>query len=241
MSTRGRRIGFIGLLFLTTASLLRTSISLAFLSATIPYRDLNFRLSRVSLTRAEGGAGLPSPSSIVVQRREPGPQRVRRAIRTRVQTLSFETIVQNSTTLPVGSTRVITEGATGRALRTEAVTYRGGRVVSRQLLSYVLLTRPLPRVEIRGTDSTRLGEEPTHIQYGEASWYQCSGMYAAHLALPFGTVVTVTDLDNGRAVTVVINDRGPYGIADRIIDLCSPAFAQIAPLAQGVARVEISW
>jgi rare lipoprotein A len=64
---------------------------------------------------------------------------------------------------------------------------------------------------------------------------------AAHLSLPFSTVVTVTNLDNGQSIAVVINDRGPYGIADRIVDLCSPAFAQIAPLAQGVARVKITW
>jgi rare lipoprotein A len=54
-------------------------------------------------------------------------------------------------------------------------------------------------------------------------------------------VVTVTNLDNGRAVTVIIDDRGPYGVPGRIIDLCSTAFAQIAPLAQGVANVEITW
>jgi rare lipoprotein A len=66
-------------------------------------------------------------------------------------------------------------------------------------------------------------------------------MHAAHLTLPFGTTVTVRDLDNGKSVTVVINDRGPYGVPGRIIDLCAPAFAVIAPLSQGVANVQISW
>ena len=56
-----------------------------------------------------------------------------------------------------------------------------------------------------------------------------------------GTVVTVTNLDNGKTVTVVINDRGPYGVPGRIIDLCDAAFSQIAPLSQGVANVSISW
>jgi rare lipoprotein A (peptidoglycan hydrolase) len=40
---------------------------------------------------------------------------------------------------------------------------------------------------------------------------------------------------------VVINDRGPYGVPGRIIDLCDSAFAQIAPLGQGVADVRITW
>jgi rare lipoprotein A len=51
--------------------------------------------------------------------------------------------------------------------------------------------------------------------------------------------VTVTNLDNGKSVTVVINDRGPYG--GRSIDLSEEAFAQIAPLGQGVAHVRLTW
>jgi len=50
----------------------------------------------------------------------------------------------------------------------------------------------------------------------------------------------VTNLANGRTVSVVINDRGPYG-PGRIIDLCSPAFSVIAPLGQGLAKVRITW
>ncbi len=43
-------------------------------------------------------------------------------------------------------------------------------------------------------------------------------MTAAHRTLPFGTRVMVTNLENGRAATVRINDRGPF-VGDRIIDL----------------------
>jgi hypothetical protein len=165
---------------------------------------------------------------------------IRKSVETEIETLDFKTIIHYSRDVPVGTVRVVTSGSTGEALRTERVTYRNGRAVGRTLLSYVLVRSPLPRVEIRGAPFG--APAVSHVTYGEASWYDdCSGMYAAHLSLPFGTVVTVTNLDNGEAVTVVINDRGPYGIADRIIDLCSPAFAQIAPLAQGVARVKITW
>jgi rare lipoprotein A len=52
-------------------------------------------------------------------------------------------------------------------------------------------------------------------------------------------VVTVTNLENGMTVRVVINDRGPFG--GRIIDLSNEAFARIAPLSQGVAQVRLSW
>jgi rare lipoprotein A len=50
----------------------------------------------------------------------------------------------------------------------------------------------------------------------------------------------VTNLDNGSQVTVTINDRGPYA-EGRIVDLCDGAFAQIAPLQQGVADVKITF
>jgi rare lipoprotein A len=48
---------------------------------------------------------------------------------------------------------------------------------------------------------------------------------AAHRTLPFGTMVRVTNLRNGRSVVVRINDRGPFA-KDRIIDV-SPAAAKV--------------
>jgi rare lipoprotein A len=74
---------------------------------------------------------------------------------------------------------------------------------------------------------------------GQASWYGSGGGYtAAHKTLPFGTRVRVTNNRNGRSVTVVINDRGPF-IPGRIIDL-SPAAAQaIGIKGSGVGSVTI--
>jgi rare lipoprotein A len=72
--------------------------------------------------------------------------------------------------------------------------------------------------------------EAALAQCGTASWYhegsrtatgeryQPDGITAAHRSLPFGTIVEVRNQRNGRAVTVRINDRGPY-IGGRIIDL----------------------
>ena len=40
--------------------------------------------------------------------------------------------------------------------------------------------------------------------------FNSSGYTAAHRTLPFGSQVTVTNPENGRSVTVVINDRGPF-------------------------------
>ncbi len=61
---------------------------------------------------------------------------------------------------------------------------------------------------------------------------------AAHLTFPFGTVLRVTDPENGRSVLVVVNDRGPY-IDGRILDLSYGAAKAIDMVRKGVAPVHI--
>ena len=94
--------------------------------------------------------------------------------------------------------------------------------------------------------------EPTGEE-GEASWYG-PGLYgrktasgevlrpgtltAAHRTLPFGTCLRVTNLENGRAVEVRVNDRGPYA-ASRIIDVSETAARALGMRGQGVTRVRL--
>ena len=97
--------------------------------------------------------------------------------------------------------------------------------------------------------------EPTgEVERGQAGWYgdryhgrkTASGerfdqnaLTAAHRTLPFGTMVEVKNLDNGRTVTVRINDRGPFGRKTRIIDLSRAAAGEIDMVHAGVAQVEL--
>ncbi len=67
-----------------------------------------------------------------------------------------------------------------------------------------------------------------------------SGLTAAHPWLPYGTIVTVTNLATGKSIQVVINDRGPFADG-RIIDLSTEAFAALGFLGQGVMDVRITW
>ena len=64
-------------------------------------------------------------------------------------------------------------------------------------------------------------------------------MTAAHPSLPFGTLIHVTRLKNGRSVTVRVNDRGPF-VGGRIIDLSYAAARQLGMLEDGLARVQIA-
>jgi len=88
---------------------------------------------------------------------------------------------------------------------------------------------------------------------GEASWYG-PGLYgrktasgevlrpgmltAAHRTLPFGTCLRVTNLENGRAVEVRVNDRGPYA-AGRILDVSEAAAGALGMRGRGVTRVRL--
>jgi rare lipoprotein A len=64
--------------------------------------------------------------------------------------------------------------------------------------------------------------------------YNSGAMTAAHPSLPFGTRVVVTNLNNGRSVTVRINDRCGCSI-----DLSRAAAQQIGMISSGVAPVSI--
>jgi rare lipoprotein A len=102
-----------------------------------------------------------------------------------------------------------------------------------------------PRPELLG------GEVPREFQRGTASWYgprfngrrTASGerfdmreFTAAHRTLPFGTLVRVHSLVNGRDVDVRITDRGPYA-GNRIIDLSRAAAEELGMLGLGFKEV----
>src|SRR5690348_10884780 len=102
---------------------------------------------------------------------------------------------------------------------------------------------------------------PTHVrlarkkpfQVGIASWYgeyfqgkeTASGeaynmfdMTAAHPTVPLGTLLRVTNLRNGRTVTVRVNDRGPV-VEGRIIDLSYGAARALHFRDKGLQRVRL--
>jgi len=104
-----------------------------------------------------------------------------------------------------------------------------------------------------GIEKAKPGKEKRWRQEGIASWYgkkyhrrkTASGerynMYeltAAHRTLPFGTILKVTNLENGRTVKVRINDRGPF-VKGRIIDLSLAAAREIGMVQAGIVRVRI--
>lgn len=61
----------------------------------------------------------------------------------------------------------------------------------------------------------------------------------AHRTHPFGTLLKVKNLSNGKEVVVRVNDRGPFG-RGRIVDLSWGAAKALGMLSQGVVAVEVT-
>ena len=114
--------------------------------------------------------------------------------------------------------------------------------------------KPAPGSSVRSRNEVRKQVGKTKpYQIGTASWYganfegkeTASGekynmydMTAASLSLPMGTYVKVTNLRNGKAVVVRINDRGPV-VPGRIIDLSYGAAQALQMRAHGLQRVRL--
>lgn len=103
------------------------------------------------------------------------------------------------------------------------------------------------------TSRSGLKESGKTYQNGVASWYgpkfhgrqtangeryDMNKLTAAHRTLPFNTYVRVLNRDNGREVTVRINDRGPFA-KGRVIDLSRAAAKKIGMIGPGTARVSL--
>lgn len=99
-------------------------------------------------------------------------------------------------------------------------------------------------------------EAPRPAERGHASWYgseadgfawlpTASGepcnpeaLTCAHRTLPFGTLVEVENLDNGRVAILRVNDRGPF-LAGRVIDVTARGARALGFLLAGTARVAV--
>jgi rare lipoprotein A len=113
---------------------------------------------------------------------------------------------------------------------------------------------PAPNSPVRiKPEASKQANKPKPYQIGTASWYgqnfdgkpTASGepydmydMTAAHLKLPMGSYVRVTNLRNGRAVVVRVNDRGPI-VPGRIIDLSYGAAQALQFRSKGLQRVRL--
>ncbi len=86
-----------------------------------------------------------------------------------------------------------------------------------------------------GTCKASFYDEPQETATG--GWFDPEKLSTAHKSLPFNTLVKVTNLVNGKTVTVPVLDRGPY-IEGRCLDLSKAAMRKIGGLDAGVVPVK---
>ncbi len=104
-----------------------------------------------------------------------------------------------------------------------------------------------------GSLSIPEGTKPLSVETGKASWYgapyhnrrssngqiyDMNQLTAAHLTLPLGSTVRVTNLKTGHSTIVRITDRGPF-VKGRIVDLSLAAAKQADVWKAGVAPVRL--
>ena len=122
--------------------------------------------------------------------------------------------------------------------------------------------RPMPQEELKKEEIRQAKLAPLEkiekkeskgVQYGVASWYgpdfhgkptssgEIYDMYqltCAHNALPLGSTVMVTNMENGRSLELKVNDRGPF-VKERIIDLSYAAAQMLGIWEKGTAFVKV--
>lgn len=118
---------------------------------------------------------------------------------------------------------------------------------------------PSPAAEAPSLPTTETGYVPrlgrgSYPQIGRASYYAAhfTGRRTAfgtrfdprratiaHRTLPFGTVVRITNLENGRSETATVEDRGPF-TPGRIVDMSRSLAERLDMIRQGVVRVEVT-
>jgi rare lipoprotein A len=157
---------------------------------------------------------------------------------------SGRTLVQESnamkTTLRIAAMTVLTAGFFAGCSTTKTV-FEPQDSAPAKPIDVSSIPDAVPKPEPR----SRYGNMESYVVYGQRYYtlpsskgYSERGMTAAHKTLPLPTYVKVTNLQNGRSVTVRVNDRGPFH-DDRIIDLSYTAAAKLGILGKGTGKVEV--
>lgn len=82
------------------------------------------------------------------------------------------------------------------------------------------------------------GDGLSKLKLTDGIEYAEKHLTAAHRTFPFGTILRVTNMANGKQVDVVVNDRGPF-VTGRVVDLSKSAFSAIESPTVGVTSVQV--
>jgi rare lipoprotein A len=128
--------------------------------------------------------------------------------------------------------------------------YLGGTMKDAIILMTILLLTIVPARAVdtnaiiyKGIASWYAGEDPgVLLTTANMEQFDDTKLTCAMWALPFNTILEVTNLDNDKSILVRVNDRGPAKRLvqeGRIIDLTKEAFSKIADLDKGLINVKV--
>ena len=109
------------------------------------------------------------------------------------------------------------------------------------IFSFVLLfSTPLAALEVykTGVTASYYAEDFHGKRTSNGERFNMYDYTCAHKSLPFGTILRVTNLSNGKTCDVRVNDRGPF-VATREIDLSKAAAVKLDMIGSGTAKVKL--
>ena len=153
-------------------------------------------------------------------------------------TVPFAVQERPDASLAAGQRRVVQAGVDGTDRTTYQLTRNGDTVVAKEALGTVHVSAPQPEIIAVGTQP--LGDRQ---QSGTATWYATlhRAGTCAHLTIPFGTIVRITDTDTGASTTCRVADRGPESWTGNLIDLSPDVFERLQPLSAGVMNIRLDY
>jgi rare lipoprotein A (peptidoglycan hydrolase) len=166
--------------------------------------------------------------SMLLRMRSDSLKRVAKALREQppVDTTMTDTVALDTAILHAlrDRTTVMAQGRLPKA--------REGATVSDSAIAFTMTTEP-------DTGMASYYAEQFHgKKTSSGERYDMHDLTCAHRWLPFGTMVRVTNLRNGRSVDVRVNDRGPWKHG-RIVDVSKAAATELQMIGSGTTRVAV--
>jgi beta-lactam-binding protein with PASTA domain len=142
------------------------------------------------------------------------------------------------TCTPTTTTTVATTTTTTTTIESTSTTVPGATTTTTAPVSPTTTTticKPVTTTTVKPKK-----KRPVKYRIGDATWYRYIPGHCATWYLPRGTRITVRDLATGKVIHCIASDReGAHG--DRVVDLDTQQFAELAPLSRGVVVVKVSW
>ena len=106
------------------------------------------------------------------------------------------------------------------------------------IASLILITQLFSEVYKTGVTASYYAEDFHGKRTSNGERFNMNDFTCAHKSLPFGTILKVTNLANGKTCEVRVNDRGPF-VATREIDLSKAAAIKLGMIGSGTTKVKL--